>query len=178
MKDFDIEKLERKNIYKTPEHFFETMQERVLNEVFPKKDKQEKTFTLNPKWLYAIAASVVVLLGFTFIFITKKNENTTTTIAKKTTEIHKAIAENQPQQEINNYAILTSQVGKPLDKHTEVVNTENNNTKENNTTQNIKTSTNTNHTKATEELLSSLSKEEFSELAKNIENDIYLDLYY
>lgn len=33
MKDFDLEKLERKNIYKLPENMFESMQERVLSEV-------------------------------------------------------------------------------------------------------------------------------------------------
>ena len=37
MKDFDIEKLERKNIYKTPDNFFAEMQANVLKQAVPQK---------------------------------------------------------------------------------------------------------------------------------------------
>ena len=33
MKDFDLDKLERKNIYKLPENIFENIQDKVLSEM-------------------------------------------------------------------------------------------------------------------------------------------------
>ena len=37
MKEFDIEKLKRENIFKTPDGFFEDMQKKVLQETIPVK---------------------------------------------------------------------------------------------------------------------------------------------
>ena len=41
MKNLDIEKLERQNVYRVPDHFFEEMQLNVLSETMPKKDEPQ-----------------------------------------------------------------------------------------------------------------------------------------
>ncbi|MGV8914812.1 MAG: hypothetical protein ACOH1X_05110 [Kaistella sp.] len=69
MKNLDIEKLERKNIYEAPENFFEQMQANVLQQTAPKK-KTGQIIKLN--WAYAAAAAVTLLFGVTF-FITQDN---------------------------------------------------------------------------------------------------------
>ena len=40
MKDLDIENLERKNIYKTPDRFFEEMQAKVLSQAAPRENRR------------------------------------------------------------------------------------------------------------------------------------------
>jgi len=96
MKDFDLEKLERKNIYKVPEHLFESIQGKVMDglndfdlEKLERKNiytvpenlfeniqervlnevkpkKQAPIFTMN--WAYAAAASLALIFGATFLF--------------------------------------------------------------------------------------------------------------
>lgn len=96
MKEFDIEKLERKNIYTVPENLFENIQGSVLSglnefdlEQLERKNiytvsesmyddvqnhvinkvilrKQAPVFKLN--WMYAAAASLALIFGATFVF--------------------------------------------------------------------------------------------------------------
>lgn len=96
MKEFDIEKLERKNIYTVPENCFDNIQEKVLSglnefdlEQLERKNiytvseslyvdvqnhvinkvilrKQAPVFKLN--WMYAAAASLALIFGATFVF--------------------------------------------------------------------------------------------------------------
>ncbi|MFN4363009.1 hypothetical protein [Chryseobacterium hispalense] len=96
MKEFDIEKLERKNIYTVPENLFENVQGSVLSglnefdlETLERKNiyavsenmyedvqthvinkvilrKQAPIFRLN--WMYAAAASLALIFGATFVF--------------------------------------------------------------------------------------------------------------
>ncbi len=65
MKEFDIEKLERKNIYTVPENLFENIQERVMNDIKPEQKAPAPVFKLN--WMYAAAASLALIFGVTFI---------------------------------------------------------------------------------------------------------------
>lgn len=78
MKNFDIENLERKNIYKTPKGFFNDVQERVLQQTAQKSpvigQRSAKIFRIN--WSYAAAAAVVLFLGF--IGIIQYDESTST----------------------------------------------------------------------------------------------------
>lgn len=69
MKNLDIEKLERKNIYEAPDNFFEQMQANVLQQTAPKK-KTGRIIKLN--WAYTAAAAVTLLFGVTF-FVTQDN---------------------------------------------------------------------------------------------------------
>ncbi|MCS3867482.1 hypothetical protein J3D55_000398 [Chryseobacterium ginsenosidimutans] len=96
MKDFDLEKLERKNIYKVPENLFENIQGKVLSglndfdlEKLERKNiytvpenlfeniqenvlknvlpaKKAPIFKMN--WAYAAAASLALIFGATFVF--------------------------------------------------------------------------------------------------------------
>jgi hypothetical protein len=65
MKEFDIEKLERKNIYTVPENLFENIQESVMNDI--KTSKKAPVFKLN--WMYAAAASLALIFGATYVLI-------------------------------------------------------------------------------------------------------------
>ncbi|CAD7805974.1 hypothetical protein CHRY9390_01445 [Chryseobacterium aquaeductus] len=96
MKDFDLDKLERKNIYNLPDNMFENIQAKVLSEVngfdlekverkniykvsdhlfesiqenVMKKvneDRKAPVFKLN--WVYAAAASFALIFGSTFLY--------------------------------------------------------------------------------------------------------------
>ncbi|SIQ08026.1 hypothetical protein SAMN05880574_10553 [Chryseobacterium sp. RU37D] len=97
MKDFDLEKLERKNIYKVPENLFENIQGRVLSglnnfdlEKLERKNiytvpenlfeniqenvlssvltAKKKVSIFKLNWAYAAAASLALIFGATFIF--------------------------------------------------------------------------------------------------------------
>ncbi|MFC3160016.1 hypothetical protein ACFOEQ_17370 [Chryseobacterium arachidis] len=99
MKDFDLEKLERRNIYKVPDNLFENIQGRVLSgmndfdlEKLERKNiytipenlfetvqenvmnkvlpaKKAPIFKLN--WAYAAAASLALIFGATLFSITE-----------------------------------------------------------------------------------------------------------
>ena len=71
MKNLDIEKLERQNVYRVPDHFFEEMQLNVLSETMPKKEA--KIIKLN--WAYSAAAAVALLFGITF-FVNQQDADT------------------------------------------------------------------------------------------------------
>ncbi|WP_027376855.1 hypothetical protein [Kaistella palustris] len=66
MKDLDIEKLERKNIYDCPADFFEQMQSNVLRQT----STPQKGRIINLNWAYAAAAAITLLFGVTF-FVTQ-----------------------------------------------------------------------------------------------------------
>ncbi|WP_326981553.1 hypothetical protein VUJ46_15060 [Chryseobacterium sp. MYb264] len=103
MKDFDLEKLERKNIYKVPENLFESVQGKVLSEIndfdLEKLERKniysvpenlfeqvqenvmntvlprKKSPIFNMNWAYAAAASVALIFGTTFV-LNNDNSNT------------------------------------------------------------------------------------------------------
>lgn len=79
MKNLDIEKLERRNIYKTPENFMEEMQKNVLQQTVSKKAGK----VVELKWIYAAAAAVALLFGMTIF------------VDQSTTESHSTPAEPQ-----------------------------------------------------------------------------------
>ncbi|MEF9480259.1 hypothetical protein OWR28_23485 [Chryseobacterium sp. 1B4] len=82
MKEFDIEKLERKNIYTVPENLFENIQESVMNDI--KTSKKAPVFKLN--WMYAAAASLALIFGATYVF-NSDNDSTEQILNSKTTYV-------------------------------------------------------------------------------------------
>ena len=62
MKNLDIEKLERKNIYQAPEDFFEEMQAKVFKEITTVK----KARIISMNWAYSAAAAIAIIFGVTF----------------------------------------------------------------------------------------------------------------
>ena len=77
MKEFDLDKLERKNPYKVPENFFEEMQENVLKQTTKKEVKKPKIFKLNFSAVTSMAAALALVFGFTFLWKTDQAEITT-----------------------------------------------------------------------------------------------------
>lgn len=71
MKNIDIENIERKNIYRVPESFFEEMQDNVLQNIEQKIQKEikpkAKIFSLD--WKYVAAASIVMIFGLSLFVL-------------------------------------------------------------------------------------------------------------
>ena len=74
MKEFNIDKLEKKTPYQITENFFEEMQRNVLNKIESKSYKKTKTFRLNYSVITSIAAALVLVFGFTFLWKTNQTQ--------------------------------------------------------------------------------------------------------
>lgn len=168
MKEFDLYKLERKNIYKTPGNFFEEVQENVVKQTINKEKKETKVFKFSV--ITSIAATIVLVFGFTFLW---KTDQADITNPAETDNLPKI---NIQKTEIN---VLDKQdaVSKTRDAATEI--------KANNNTVSIlvaktpkinKIEPKTNDLNY-DQLLNSLSDDELKELTKNTDQDIYLELY-
>ncbi|EJL75128.1 hypothetical protein PMI13_00605 [Chryseobacterium populi] len=173
MKEFDIEKLERKNIYKVPDNLFENIQEKVMNEV--KVDKKAPIFKLN--WVYAAAASLALIFGITFVLNYNDSANNPVTTGTYT--------QNNPAPKSESekaYETLKSDLTSVENNNQIVVNQKDNISVKQNETEDIKApQTAKTVSKQTEaqmtEYLDSFSNSEIAELANNSTQDIYLDLY-
>ncbi|WP_027387300.1 hypothetical protein [Chryseobacterium gregarium] len=180
MKDFDIENLERKNIYRTPDYLFENIQEKVMSDL--KARKKAPVFRLN--WVYAAAASLALIFGATFVF---NSSNETSEGSENSQKGY--VANNNPEKksesqiayetlksdltsvESNNQTIESGQSKKSLarENKTEKAST------------GIEAQTAKPVSKESEAqmnaFLDSFSNSEISELASNATQDVYLDLY-
>lgn len=176
MKEFDIEKLERKNIYKVPDHLFENIQNHVMNEV--KTNKKAPIFKLN--WMYAAAASLALIFGATYVF------NSDNDPAKNMTNSETYAVNNQKSKTESEraYETLEADLTSVENNNQTVVNQENKtiasnpeNRADNKTIpQPVKAVTKQEEIKMNE-YLDSFSNSEISELASNSTQDVYLDLY-
>ncbi|UZT96351.1 hypothetical protein ODZ84_14080 [Chryseobacterium fluminis] len=207
MKDFDLEKLERKNIYTVPDNLFENIQEKVLSgindfdlEKLERKNiykvpeglfddvqqnvlngvlpaKKAPIFKLN--WAYAAAASVALIFGATFVLNSNDSSEATGSQA--------AIVSNEkkpkPESEIA-YETLKSDLTSVENSNQTFVNqnVESSLTKAGeNREQKTVTQTVKPVSKKEEaqvnEYLDSFSNSEIAELASNSTQDVYLDLY-
>ncbi|SDQ44281.1 hypothetical protein SAMN05421664_1619 [Chryseobacterium soldanellicola] len=175
MKDFDIEKLERKNIYRVPDNLFENIQEKVMNDV--KANKKAPIFKLN--WAYAAAASLALIFGATFVFNsidrTKDKEGSQPTYAVNGQQ-------SKTESELA-YETLKSDLTSVENNNQTVVNQESKNNTYTQVTDNkaekkqtVKPAAKKVETQMNE-YLDSFSNSEISELASNSTQDVYLDLY-
>ncbi|WP_027378652.1 hypothetical protein [Chryseobacterium daeguense] len=177
MKEFDIEKLERKNIYTVPDNLFENIQERVMNDIMPKK--KAPIFKLN--WGYAAAASLALIFGATFVYNSGDNSQdaqkaktayasngkeakTESEIAYETLKADLTSVENKNQTvEVQN----TSKTYAESDAGAKTTNMK---------SQTVKPVSKQEETQMNE-YLDSFTNSEISELASNSTQDVYLDLY-
>ncbi len=174
MKEFDLDRLERKTPYSAPENFFEEMQTNVLKQTAQKEKKEAKIFKLNFSTLTSMAASLVLLLGFTFLWKTNQADITTTTetdsvVSVKTPAKESNMLKNQditPVSEVH-------QVAKEIQKQSETTKA---NVASSGIASNIKTPAKTTDLNY-DQLLNSLTDEELKELSKNTDQDIYLELF-
>ena len=180
MKNLDIEKLERKNIYTAPDHFFDDIQARVLQETLPKK--QAKVIKMN--WAYAAAAAVALIFGVTF-FVTQDGESINTIskeqslTAVNNTEAN-ALSESESHTEariayqtLENDLTSVAAVNRREDREPLAVSAKTG------TSAAVQNKVNApNPEVQVDQILASFTSAELADLGKNTEQDIYLDLYY
>lgn len=173
MKNFNLDNLDKKTPYKIPENFFEEMQGNVLKKIEKKPHKEAKVFRLNYSVVTSLAAALALIFGFTFLWKTNqadisKNSDTVSNNQPKTT----VNQENNSNNPLENTDIATIQdVQKTIKKveETNAINAKTNSEK----TNPVIANTDDNY----EQLLNSLSEDELTELTKNSDHDIYLELY-
>jgi len=206
MKDFDLEKLERKNIYKVPENLFENIQGKVLSELndfdlekLERKNiytvpenlfeniqenvlnnvlpaKKAQVFKLN--WGYAAAASLALIFGATFVF---NNDNS------KGADSQATVASNNQKTKTESeiaYETLKSDLTSVENNNQTVGNQSDNksfakdeqNEGQETATKTVKPVSKKEETQVNE-YLDSFSNSEITELASNSTQDVYLDLY-
>ncbi|TXF76002.1 hypothetical protein [Chryseobacterium sp.] len=180
MKNFDIEKMERINAFKTPESFFPEVQNKVLSQtVF--KENRTKVFKLDFKW--AAAAAVILIAGLTAFFFTDKQDPASTTIAD--TEVQKTTplaGEQTKSEEMIAYETVKNDLTsvEKLNQKEEEGFAENNAVavKQPVGTQKNKTKSETvTEAEQIDQLLAVFTEVELSEISKNSDQDVYLDLY-
>lgn len=175
MKEFDIEKLNRKNIFKTPDGFFEEMQNKVLQET----KTASRGSIVNLKWVYGAAAAVALLFGITF-FINLNSASETQLVSQIASPQHDVVTE-------------TLSVDKPYTEETVALRTlesdltsvEKFYPKKHIEDQSFSTAGDITVTrKATsnpevqvDQILATFTSVELADVGKNTEQDIYLDLY-
>lgn len=174
MKEFDLDKLERKTPYKVPENFFEEMQANVLKQTTNKEKKETKVFRLHFSAVTSIAAALALIFGFTFLWKTNQAYITTPTntdsmVIVKTPTEESNIFKNQDLTTVSE----VHQVAKEIQKQADIISNTTNNT---GNASNIKTPAKTADLNY-DQLLNSLTDEELKELSKNTDQDIYLELF-
>ena len=177
MKHLDIEQLERKNIYKTPEHFFEKIQENVMKDFSENQNQQKPPLGRKSygNWWYA-AASLVLLAGTAWVFSSLPSEETNNILTNN--DIRETInpptqIQNMPKPETENYITLANDLTIAAEAHQ----------KEKQPATKIKeipdqrAEITFTGAQQIEQILDVLTAEEIASLAQSTEQDIYLDLY-
>lgn len=196
--DFNIEDVERKNIYKAPSNFYERVQENVLRETSLKKENNNdpKVKKLNFKW-WAVAASVLLMISAGLMWNNFQTETSNENhfaenemkakpqpkleiIEKPSLEIEETkqekievVHERYPNLDKKEYA----EENPNLENEKQVIIAQNETTEtlEIDLSDDIESIENT---QTMEEILSEeIPEEELATLTENMENDIYLELY-
>ncbi len=171
MKNLDIEKTERKNIYKVPDGFFEQIQSEVLNEIQPKQNA--KIIKLN--WVYVAAAAIVLFFGITFVINqnNQKEELMTQTSNGENYDVISSLSNNKPENEekIALQVLEEDLVSANQKENTKPIIIAEKQTKKENKVipQNSEVQV--------EQILANFTSSELADLGRNTEQDIYLDLF-
>lgn len=181
MKNFDIENLERKNVYKTPDDFYERMQRNVLEQVQPKA----RIHSIKSNWAYLAAASVALIFGVTFFAnqdeaAVRQNQGSTELVSSGRNAVNSSTPTDKPQKEETVAlhileADLTSVVAQNQNEdknrtHEVPANkTVINNAPRKSIEQNPETQV--------DQIISNFTYAELADVGRNAEQDIYLDLY-
>ena len=181
MKNLDIEKLERKNIYQLPDHVFEKMQAKVLAETIPVQ--QAKIIKLN--WIYSAAAAIALLFGLTFYINNDPKETPVNSVAQTTPSIEESVAVNTLSndkgvtEEIQN----SSKVEVPVNvesnkvKKTEVKSFAVSNQKSVKASEEVSAKKVQKAEIPMDQIIASFTSADLADLGRNTEQDVYLDLY-
>ncbi|QBO57742.1 hypothetical protein [Chryseobacterium salivictor] len=180
MKEFDIEKLKRENVFRTPDGFFEDMQNKVLQETVP----VSRSRIISLDWAYGAAAAVALLVGVT-VFINSETGGESQLISqnasKGSNSVTLTLSENKPQTE---EAVALHILEKDLTSVAQAHQKEN---KEQQITISAKGNagfanqsrqkTSQNPEVQVDQILASFTSAELADVGRNTEQDIYLDLY-
>jgi len=173
-KTFDLDNLERKNIYTIPENLFETVQGNVLQTI--KAEKKAPIFKMN--WGYAVAASVALIFGVTFVYNTTSEKavnvvpdkiyaETKDVPEKESQMAYETLASDLTSVENNNQKTVNQVDIKPVVRQVAE------NSREVKTQKAVKAATEV----EMNEYLEALTSSEIAELAANSSQDVYLDLF-
>jgi len=178
MKNFDIEKLERKNSGEIPDGFFEEMQNNVLSRTIGKGDENQisseskKTFSI--AWSYGIAAVFIIVMGLVFL-LPKNSEKQNLVLAQEKVEISNENFIDNPITD--NRASLQSEKTQRTDSflvsHHQNPKVETVVAKQKTTSQ-----TTPSAKESIDLLLSEMSDKELADLGNRNYQDVYLDVYY
>lgn len=165
MDNFNLDNLQKKMPYKTPENFFGEMQENVLKAAKKQEPKQTKIFKINFSAVTSLAAALALIFGFAFLWKTNQTE------ISKPSDMADTITANMPK---------ISPSSETAKKSVETYKKAENNslsTKENQLIGDNENAMPEGNEDNYEQLLNSLTDEEIIELSKNSDQDIYLELY-
>lgn len=192
MENFDIEKLERKNIYKTPEGFFSAAQEQVLQRtlapaghIIPLPAQNVLERKNKNSWRYVTAAAIAAVFGAGFFYSTlneEKEPEVQQAVAvdiepaqKTEVPIQAALAEAQvtanEKQEVSD--LTTSAVTHPTNERHQRLGIAKKEPVKHQPVYNAGYTTE----KKADEVISELPKEDVLMLAAEAEPDVYLELY-
>lgn len=198
MKNFDIEQLERKNIYKTPDNFFASMQENVLKQAVhaPVKEitrSEAKIIPMKTNWLYAAAAALALLLGLGFFIRNINSTPDNNQLAANNTAVETLSAQSQNAGTTEPFTVETTQPGDAAMQDLTFEENSNQNiaqteTAVSNRVKAVASNVSTTKTSVTktakvnkeeplEQILTSFTSAELAEMSKDAEMDVYLDLY-
>lgn len=176
MKDFDIEKLERKNIYRTPDNFFADVQANVLREAAPAP--QAKVISLN--WAYAAAAGVATIFGVTFMMNQDEAEPQIVQNDQQVSPPPSApiIEETVPEATLAYQTFEEDLTSVETDNQKDVAAPTMIAAKQKSEKIEVAKSTAVSPEVQVDQILANISMAELADLGKNAEQDVYLDLYY
>ena len=177
MKEFDLEKLERQNVFTQQEDFFEEMQNKVLEQIPARKEG--KVIKMN--WVYTAAAAIALIFGFTF-FITSAPADEPAieqNVTAKNNIVKVSVDNVAPSEEVVALKVLEEDLTSVENDH------QKNKTerKTNTTAKTVKFANQKEQGKVknsdlqVDQILSNFTRAELADLSQNSEQDIYLDLY-
>lgn len=180
MKNFDIEKLNRKNIYSAPENFFDAVQERVIAEIKATSEPVKKGRLIELNFKYAVAASLVLMGGLVAFFSFDGTASPEPQLAQKTvtessvpdTAAPAAVAASAVAIKDKNAQpkLLAAEAAIPERKAKTVKNVSEE--KESVPVQALSKKA------QFEQVMAEIPNTELADMGKGAEQDIYLDLYY
>jgi hypothetical protein len=201
MKNFDLDKIKDRQLYKMPDAFFEKMQQNVLEKTVLQKETEiipiRKTYPELKKWIFAAAACIVLFIGSVFFF-QNTEENVPSNIAKTEVKAEGSTEIAKPSNDVVTTQTLIADVQENQastgnNKETIAIKKENvepkvsfakNEINKNTSVKSKKTAKSKASIKQAKPedqidlLLQNFSAEELAMIAQNSEKDVYLDVYY
>ena len=173
MKDFDIEKLKRENVFTEPKGFYEDMQSNVLQKVKPVS--RGKIINLN--WAYGAAAAVVLLVGVSVVNQDPVLE--TQSMTKVVPKTYSLPNDNIQKEEVEAVQTLEKDLTSVSQTHPIESTKPDMISKKGNASfadQKKQKSTQSPEVQV-DQILASFTSADLADVGRNTEQDIYLDLY-